>query len=258
MRGEEAENPGWRLGRGLRGLITAAVDAVYPPVCTGCGRMVGQHRGVCPACWATLRLIERPYCEVLGLPFSHDLGAGILSADAIANPPVFDRLRSVAIHDGIARSLVHGLKYRDRTDLAIMMAGWMVRASDGTVEACDAILPVPLHAYRLWGRRFNQSAELARAIARLSGKPYLATALIRTKRTARQVGLGAQARENNVRGAFAVTEAGKTALFGKRVVLVDDVYTTGATVSAATRALKKAGAGDVTVLTFARAMSGLI
>lgn len=258
MRGEEAENPGWRLGRGLRGLIAAAVDAVYPPVCTGCGRMVGQHRGVCPACWATLRLIERPYCEVLGLPFSHDLGAGILSADAIANPPVFDRLRSVAIHDGIARSLVHGLKYRDRTDLAIMMAGWMVRASDGTVEACDAILPVPLHAYRLWGRRFNQSAELARAIARLSGKPYLATALIRTKRTARQVGLGAQARENNVRGAFAVTEAGKTALFGKRVVLVDDVYTTGATVSAATRALKKAGAGDVTVLTFARAMSGLI
>lgn len=258
MRGEEAENPGWRLGRGLRGLIAAAVDAVYPPVCTGCGRMVGQHRGVCPACWATLRLIERPYCEVLGLPFSHDLGAGILSADAIANPPVFDRLRSVAIHDGIARSLVHGLKYRDRTDLAIMMAGWMVRASDGTVEACDAILPVPLHAYRLWGRRFNQSAELARAIARLSGKPYLATALIRTKRTARQVGLGAAAREDNVRGAFAVTEAGKTALFGKRVVLVDDVYTTGATVSAATRALKKAGAGDVTVSTFARAMSGLI
>jgi len=258
MRGEEAENPGWRLGRGLRGLIAAAVDAVYPPVCTGCGRMVGQHRGVCPACWATLRLIERPYCEVLGLPFSHDLGAGILSADAIANPPVFDRLRSVAIHDGIARSLVHGLKYRDRTDLAIMMAGWMVRASDGTVEACDAIIPVPLHAYRLWGRRFNQSAELARAIARLSGKPYLATALIRTKRTARQVGLGAQAREDNVRGAFAVTEAGKTAVFGKRVVLVDDVYTTGATVSAATRALKKAGAGDVTVLTFARAMSGLI
>lgn len=258
MRGEEAENPGWRLARGLRGLMAAAVDAVYPPVCTGCGRMVGQHRGVCPACWATLRLIERPYCEVLGVPFAHDLGVGILSADAIANPPVFERLRSVAIHDGIARSLVHGLKYRDRTDLAIMMAAWMVRASDGHAQSCDAVVPVPLHAFRLWGRRFNQSAELARAIARISGKPYLATALIRTKRTARQVGLGAQAREDNVRGAFAVTEAGKTAVFGKRIVLVDDVYTTGATVSAATRALKKAGARDVTVLTFARAMSGLI
>ncbi len=258
MRGDGAENPGWRLAKGLRGLMAAAVDAVYPPVCTGCGRMVGQHRGVCPDCWATLRLIERPYCEVLGVPFSHDLGAGILSADAIANPPVFERLRSVAIHDGIAKSLVHGLKYRDRTDLAVMMAQWMVRASDGSVEACDVVVPVPLHAFRLWGRKFNQSAELARAIARISARPYLPNALIRIKRTAQQVGLGATAREDNVRGAFAVSDAGKAALFGKRVVLVDDVYTTGATVSAATRALKKAGAQDVTVLTFARAMSGLI
>ncbi len=135
MSAEGAENPVRRVVDGLtgsfRGLMAAAVDAVYPPVCSGCGRMVGQHRGVCPSCWATLRLIERPYCEVLGLPFSHDLGAGILSADAIANPPVFERLRSVAIHDGIARSLVHGLKYRDRTDLAVMMADWMIRASDG-------------------------------------------------------------------------------------------------------------------------------
>lgn len=262
MGDEEAENPGWRLAdglrRGLRNLLAAAVDAVYPPVCAGCGRMTGQHRGVCPACWATLRLIERPYCEVLGLPFSHDLGAGILSADAIANPPVFERLRSVTVHDGIAKSLVHGLKYRDRTDLAVMMAEWMIRASDGTVAACDAIVPVPLHAFRLWGRKFNQSAELARAIARSSDKPFLATALIRNRRTAQQVGLGASQREENVRGAFSVTEGGKAALFGKRIVLVDDVYTTGATVSAATRALKKAGVADVTVLTFARAMSGLI
>jgi ComF family protein len=257
-----AENPGWRLAKGLRGglrgLMAAAVDAVYPPVCAGCGRLTGQHRGVCPACWATLRLIERPYCEVLGLPFSHDLGAGILSADAIANPPVFERLRSAAIHDGIAKALVHGLKYRDRTDLAVMMAQWMIRASDGTVAACDAIVPVPLHAFRLFGRKFNQSAELARAIARSSGKPYLATVLIRHRRTAQQVGLGASQRAENVRGAFSVTEDGRAALFGKRIVLVDDVYTTGATVSAATRALKRAGAGDVTVLTFARAMSGLI
>jgi ComF family protein len=258
MQGEEAENPGWRLAASLRGLMVAAVDAVYPPVCCGCGRIVGQHRGVCPACWATLRLIERPYCEVLGLPFSHDLGAGILSADAIAHPPVFERLRSVAIHDGIAKSLVHGLKYRDRTDLAVMMAEWMIRAGDGSVAACDAVVPVPLHAFRLWGRKFNQSAELARAIARIAEKPFLATALVRTKRTVQQVGLGASQREDNVRGAFAVTEAGKAALFGRRIVLVDDVYTTGATVSAATRALKKAGAGDVTVLTFARAISGPI
>ncbi|MDQ0321587.1 ComF family protein [Pararhizobium capsulatum DSM 1112] len=247
---------GWAVG--FRRLAGAAVDFVYPPVCTGCGVIVSRHGGVCGARWPRLRLIERPYCEVLGLPFSHDLGKGILSADAIADPPVFDRLRSVAIHDGIARSLVHDLKYRDRTDLALMMAGWMIRASDGAVADCEAIVPVPLHAFRLWSRRYNQSAELARAIARMSGKPHLPTALLRTRRTRQQVGLGVAARRDNVQGAFSVPEAARDQLFGRHIVLVDNVYTTGATVSAATRALKRAGAAEVTVLTFARAISGLI
>lgn len=233
-------------------------DLLYPPVCRGCGRFVQRHAAVCPACWVSLRLIERPFCEVLGVPFSHDLGRGILSADAIANPPPFTRLRSVAIHTGIARDLVHALKYTDRTDLAPMMAAWMLRAGEGVVQAADAIVPVPLHKYRLWSRRFNQSAELARALAHLSGRPMLATALVRRRRTMRQVGLGATQRQDNVRGAFLVTEAGQSLVFGRHIVLVDDVYTTGATVAAATRALKRAGASEVTVLTFARAVTVLI
>lgn len=134
----------------------------------------------------------------------------------------------------------------------------MIRASDGAVAAADMIVPVPLHAFRLWRRKFNQAAELARVIAGRAGKPYRPDVLRRIKRTSRQVGLGARAREENVRGAFVVPESGKPGLSGKRIILVDDVYTTGATVSAATRALKRAGAGDVTVLTFARAMSGPI
>lgn len=252
----ESRLSGWT--RGLRRFGQASLDFIYPPVCAGCGVIVTRHGGVCPACWAGLKLIERPYCEVLGLPFTHDLGKGILSADAIADPPVFDRLRSVAIHDGIARNLVHALKYRDRTDLAVMMAEWMIRAGDGEVARSEAIVAVPLHAFRLWGRRYNQSAELARTIARLSGKPFLATALSRTRRTRRQVGLGKAARRDNVKGAFSVPEAQRPAVFGRRLILVDDVYTTGATVNAATRALKRAGATEVTVLTFARAMTGLI
>jgi ComF family protein len=202
-----------------------------------------------------VRFIERPYCEVLGLPFSHDLGVGILCAEAIANPPPFDRLRSAAIHDEAVRDLVHGLKYRDRVDLAPMMAGWMLRAADGTVEICDAIIPVPLHRSRLLSRKFNQAAELARHIASLSGKPLLPATLLRVKRTEQQVGLGARAREDNVRGAFALARGHENDVFGKRVVLVDDVYTTGATVAAATRALRKGGAADISVLTFARALS---
>lgn len=244
--------------RRLRSLAGAALDLVYPPACSGCGVLLGSKASLCPHCWSTLAFIERPFCEVLGTPFSHDLGPGILSADAIANPPPFNRLRSVALYDDLARSLVHSLKYRDRTDLAPMMAGWMLRAGEGTVQAADLIVPVPLHRLRLVWRKFNQSAELARALSSLSGKPVLIDAVRRTKRTRRQIGLGPKAREENVRGAFSITPEGREALFGRRVVLADDVYTTGATVSAVTRALKRAGVVDVTVLTFARALPGPI
>ncbi len=240
-----------RMATGLR-------DIVFPPGCAHCHVRTELHGALCPACWSKLRFIERPFCEILGTPFGYDPGAGMLSAEAIANPPVFDRLRSVAVHEGIARDLVHNLKYRDRTDLAPMMAEWMVRAGGEALSACDCIVPVPLHRSRLFGRMFNQSAELARHAARLSGKAFEPLALVRRKRTSQQVGLTANARELNVRGAFVVPESRASAVFGRRIVLIDDVYTTGATVSSATRALKKAGATDVTVLTFARVFSGPI
>jgi ComF family protein len=236
----------------------ALADLLYPPSCAGCGISTGTHRSLCPACWSSIRFIERPYCEVLGSPFSHDLGAGILSAGAIAEPPPFDRLRSAAIHDGVVRDLVHGLKYRDRTDLAPMMAAWMLRASDGAVARCDALIPVPLHRVRLFSRKYNQAAELARHLSLLTDKPLLASTLLRVKRTTQQVGLGARARQDNVRGAFAIASSRDNDIFGRRIVLIDDVYTTGATVASATRVLKRAGAADVTVLTFARALAETI
>lgn len=154
----------------LRRISAQAVDLIFPPVCSGCGRLTGYAHAVCASCWAGMPFIERPYCEVLGLPFAYDPGESAVSPEAIANPPVFDRLRSVAIHEGIVRDLVHGLKYRDRTDLAPMMAEWMIRASDGAVAAADMIVPVPLHALRLWRRKFNQAAELARVIAERSDR----------------------------------------------------------------------------------------
>jgi ComF family protein len=246
------------LRAGLLRPWSMLADLLYPATCSGCGVVTGAQRSLCPACWGGIRFIERPYCEVLGSPFSHDLGSGIVSAEAIADPPVFDRLRSAAIHHGVVRDLVLGLKYRDRTDLAPMMSAWMMRASDGTVAACDAIVPVPLHRARLFFRKYNQAAELARHLAGLSGKPLLAATLLRVKRTTQQVGLGARARQDNVRGAFAIAEGRAGDIFGRRIVLVDDVYTTGATVSAAVRVLKRAGAADVTVLTFARAFGGPI
>ncbi|MCQ0988987.1 ComF family protein [Jiella marina] len=229
---------------------------LFPAVCPGCQTAVTRAGSVCPDCWANLRFIERPYCEVLGIPFSYDLGKGFLSAQAIAEPPPFARLRAAVIYQELATRLVTALKYGDRTDLVPLMAGWMERAGAELLADADVIVPVPLHARRLWRRKFNQSAELSRAIARKSGVMFRPLALERIKATQTQVGLGQRQRQDNVRGAFRVSEQRRSEVEGRRVLLVDDVYTTGATVASATRALKRAGASDVDVLVFARVAGG--
>jgi ComF family protein len=211
---------------------------------------------LCGKCWSGLRFIEKPYCAVMGTPFAHDLGEGALSAEAIADPPPFRRARAAVIHDGVPRHMVHGLKYRDRTDLAPWMARWMLRAASELAAECDVVVPVPLHPRRFWTRRFNQAAELARFIARESEKPFAPEALARVKRTRQQVGLNSNERAANVRGAFRVPEGREIDVAGRTVLLVDDVYTTGATIKAASRALLRAKAAAVDVVTFGRVLSG--
>lgn len=237
-----------------RQTLRLASDFLFPPACAVCGRLSAGADALCSHCWVDVRFIERPYCEVLGTPFSHDLGDGILSADAIANPPPFDRLRSAVAYSGPARSIVQNLKYRDRLELAKMMAGWMMRAAGEHIREADFILPVPLHRTRFLRRQFNQSAELARALSVVSGTPMAVGELQRIKRTSQQVGLGEKQREDNVRGAFAVSDEGKMRFAGRKLVLIDDVYTTGATVSACARALRKAKPQDISVVTFAVAL----
>jgi ComF family protein len=243
---------GTRLAAGVRNAAIRVADFALPAQCLSCSAPIAAHGGLCAACWGRLRLIEKPYCARLGTPFNYDLGAGALSAEAIAEPPPFDRCRAVAMFDDVARGLVHGLKYRDHLDLAAWMAGWMRRAGDDVLRDADVIVPVPLHRWRLWRRRFNQSAELAQRIASDAGKAYGPLALTRVRATAQQVGLTNSERERNVSGAFRVALAEAGPIKGRRVLLVDDVYTTGATVKAATRALLRAGASAVDVLVFAR------
>ncbi|MCB1384273.1 MAG: ComF family protein [Notoacmeibacter sp.] len=249
-----------RLMQGLaghaNGLGRAAARLLFPPVCAGCRTLVSEPGTLCAACWPALRFIEHPVCPVYGTPFSHDMGNGMLSAEAIAHPPVFARARSAVSYDGVARRMVQGLKYHDRTDLAWWMAGWMLRAGGELVADASVIVPVPLHRWRFFSRRYNQSAELARALSRRTGLPHAPQALVRTRRTAQQVGLDRNARESNVRGAFSVPDEALPEVSGRNVLLVDDVYTTGATVGAASRALRKAGAAQIDVLTFARVLPG--
>jgi ComF family protein len=233
----------------------AAVGLVYPPTCSACGGATGEAHALCVGCWRELRFIERPFCERLGTPFSVDHGAPLLSPAAIADPPVFDRARAVTHYDDTARALVHRLKYGDRPDLARALGRMMATAGAELLPAADVIVPVPLHRLRLWRRRFNQAMALARMVAAASGRPCDPFLLARVKRTDAQVGLTKAQRRENLQGAFRVPAEARAKLAGKRVLLVDDVLTTGATANACSRALIRGGAAAVDVLAFARVVT---
>lgn len=207
---------------------------------------------LCAACWRKLSFIERPFCERLGTPFAIDIGGPLLSPEAIANPPDFDRARAVVAYDDIARALVHRYKYGDQIHLAKTLGAMMTAAGRELINDAGVVVPVPLHRARLWTRRYNQAAVLAQAIAAGSGKPLLLDALGRGKRTSPQVGLTRAERAANLTGAFHVPPGRRPLIEGRRILLIDDVLTTGATAGAASRALRRAGAAAVDVLTFAR------
>jgi ComF family protein len=241
-----------RLSAALKGAFQVALDVGLPPLCPACREPLGQHGGLCAACWASLSFIAPPYCERLGIPFGYDPGPGILSMEAIADPPAYRKARAAVRYDDVARTLVHSLKYGDRMDLAPALGRWMASAGRSLLAEADALVPVPLHWRRLWARRFNQSAALATVVARQSGVPVLNDGLRRVKATPQQVGLSRSERERNVQGAFRVPAAAKGEVVGRRLIIVDDVLTSGATVEACARTLLRAGAAQVDVLVFAR------
>ncbi len=236
----------------LRSFSHSVVDVIYPPQCIGCRSAVANISTLCAPCWTSLKFIERPYCERLGTPFSVDLGGSLLSPEAIADPPVFDRARSVLMYDGLGRALVHKFKYWDRHDLALAMARMMALAGRDLVADADLIIPVPLHWTRLMSRRFNQAALLASTLSKITGKTYDPNILKRKKKTKPQYGLTRSERQINLQGALAVDKILYHKLEGKRILLIDDVMTTSSTANAASRALIKAKASHVDVLTFAR------
>jgi ComF family protein len=237
------------LPRPIRFVATAVLDFALPPRCPGCGVVVGADHSFCLDCWGALDFLGGTACaccaEPLQLAFHDDAVCGACMAD----PPPFDRLRAAVAYGPIARALALKLKYGRRPAVAMTMAAPLRRAAGDLLD--DAlVVPVPLHRRRLWWRGYNQAAVIARAIA---PKGSLAVdLLVRHRSTKLLRGLGRAARARMVAGAFRINPAWRDRVRGARVVLVDDVYTTGATVKACARVLRKAGAAHVAVVCWAR------
>jgi ComF family protein len=241
-----------RLGRPLARVGRTFRDAFFPQRCFGCGAIVDAAGALCPSCWHGFRFIAPPVCALCGQPFEYPVGDGAVCGACAKSPPQYDSARAALVYDDASRPLILAFKHGDRTRYAAAFGKWMMRAGAACLREGTIVVPVPLRRWRLLRRRYNQSVLLAWALARETGCRVAPDLLIRQRNTPPQGRLSRRARRRNVRSAFSVSEAGMRLVAGQSVVLVDDVYTTGATVEACARTLKSAGAKDVHVLTLAR------
>ncbi len=236
--------------------VGGLLDVVTPPLCPLTGEPVSAPGLLSPSAWARIQFVESPVCNHCGAPFSHEIAAEAICARCAAEPPDFDSARAAVVYDEASHGLIVSFKHSDRTELARLFAGWLKRAG-APLFAEDVILaPTPLHRRRLISRRFNQAALLALALGRATSLPVEPMLLQRIRSTPPQKNLSPDARRRNVAGAFAVREDMNARVAGARILLIDDVLTTGATLSACARALKRAGARRVDALVLARVVKG--
>ncbi len=254
---ETARNLLQPLGAICSRVAVKLADFVLPPLCLVCRSPVLGHGGLCAQCWPGIDFIEPPRCDILGIPLPFPSPEIVVSAAALADPPDYNRARVVARYDSVMRDLIHGLKYGDRHEGVKLFCRWMEHAGADVLEDADLLVPVPLARGRLWSRRFNQSALLARALSRSGDVPDNPFAVKRTRWTASQVGLSTEQRKRNVAGAFQVPDTQRAGILNQNIVLIDNVITTGATANACAKALKRAGVARVDVLALARVVDPL-
>jgi ComF family protein len=230
------------------------LELLLPSRCLACGGIVAPGGSLCAACFSGMAFLAPPLCRCCGRPFELDPGEGTLCAVCIAMPPPYGRARAALDYDDTSRGLVLRFKHADATHAARPFARWMVRAGAELLAEAEVIVPVPLHRWRLLSRRYNQAALLAIEIGRESGVVCVPDALARIRATPSQGQMGRRGRSRNIKGAFRVARPETVA--GKRIVLVDDVLTSGATVGECVRVLLKEKAARVDVLTLARVTLG--
>ena len=237
-----------------RAALRPLIDFALPPRCPGCGAVTGEPHRFCLDCWSRLVFLGEPCCARCALPFDYGQGEDAVCAGCLAEPPAYDRLRAAVASGEIPRKVALRLKYGGRPGVAETIARFMERHLDGPADAI--LVPVPLHRWRIWRRGYNQAALIALALARRAGLETRVDLIERVKATPPLRGMGPKERRDAVRGAFRIAPRHKAAVRGRPVILVDDVYTSGATANACARILKRAGAAEVGVLTWARVVRG--
>lgn len=237
-----------------RAVARRIVDFALPPRCPRCGGITPDQHSFCVACWQGLSFIGDPCCVRCGLPFEYDGGVAECGA-CLAEPPPFERLRAAVSYGEIARNVALKLKYGGRPGVALTMARLMQRHVRPEDEGA-ILVPVPLHRWRIWRRGYNQSALIASALGRRTGLATDLGLIRRVKATPPLKGMGRRQRALTVRGAFAIDPAGKARVRGRSFLLVDDVYTSGATAAGCAKLLKRAGAESVGVLCWAWVVGG--
>ena len=236
-------------------LFRPILDFALPPRCPGCGAITAEPHRFCFDCWSKLTFLGEPCCAICALPFEYEAGEGAICGGCAAERPRFDRLRAAVAYGEIARAVALKLKYGGRPGVAETMARFMARHLDGADGAILA--PVPLHRWRIWRRGYNQAALIASALARHSGLDARLDLIDRVKATPPLRGLGRKQRRDALRGAFRVAARHRVAIRGRTIILIDDVYTSGATANGCARMLRRAGAGEVRVIAWARVVREL-
>jgi ComF family protein len=237
----------------VRQLLNALLDVILPPICHICHSFIPDAGKIhiCPACLNRLPLVSSPLCPICGIPFT-GAGGDHRCGACLSHPPHFDSARAQFLYEGHIRDLIHSFKYNKLTHLRSPLALLALEGVSGFLADHEPhfIVPVPLHSSRLRQRGFNQAVLLGRVLSRQISLPMLPDALIRTRPTEPQIELTAAERRLNVKGAFTVNRADRIA--GKRILLLDDVMTTGSTMNECAKELKKAGATVVIAATIAR------
>lgn len=236
-----------------RRFLHALLDVILPPVCHICHNHIPDagRLHICTSCRDHLPLVSSPLCPLCGIPFA-GTGSDHLCGACLTHPPRFDAARAGFFYEGAIRELIHSFKYNQQTQLRYPLALLALEVVSGfaTAHAPHLIVPVPLHCSRLRQRGFNQAVLLGKTLSRHLSLPILPDALVRTRRTEPQIELSSAERRLNVKGAFTVSRDDSVA--GKRILLLDDVMTTGSTMNECAKELKKAGAETVIAAAVAR------